>query len=115
MALLPGEIELLKKAVLERNGSAGGADERAEPREQKPYVLITYSLLGKPRSKKMLINYGLVGRNGKKGLLQKLGGKRLVPGCIMVPEENESVIEGFLSAHEVAYSKQRIILIEEAE
>lgn len=115
MTLLSEEIELLKKAVLERNGSTGGTGEKAGHGEQKPHILITYSLLGKPRSKKMLLNYGLVGRDGKEGLLQKLGGKRLVPGCIIIPEENESEMEGFLSAHEVAYSKQRIILIEEAE
>lgn len=110
MTLLSEEMELLKKAVLERNGSTGGTGEEAEPVEQKPHILITYSFLGKPRSKKMLINYELVGRNGKDGLLQKLGGKRLVSGCIIVPEENEGKIECFLSAHEVAHSKQKVIL-----
>lgn len=73
--------------------------------------LITYSFSKKSRSKKMLINYELAGRNGKEGLLGMLNGKKVASGCIIIPADKEEELEIFLNRHELEYSTQKIMLL----
>lgn len=84
-------------------------------RQMQESVLVTYSLTGKSRSKKMLFNYALIGRNGKDGVLQKMSGKKVASGCVIIPASREAEISEFLKKHEVGFEKLRITLHEQIE
>ncbi len=109
--LFSGELAILKESVLKNEpGKVENSAEDMEERIQKECVLITYALPGKTRSQKMLFNYELVGRNGKHGLLQRLGGKKVISGCLIVPAQNTGELETFLKKHGIEFSKIRILL-----
>ncbi|VVB60922.1 Uncharacterised protein [uncultured archaeon] len=108
---LSKELDILRKSILKDTPQKIKCIEDKEPINEES-VLVTYSLPGKSRSKKMLFNYELVGRNGNDGLLQRLGGKKVTSGCAIVPADKEEEIDIFLKRHEVEFSKQRILLLE---
>ncbi len=104
-ASISNELDVLKKSILKGEGAAPYGDE------EKECFLITYSFSKKSRSKKMLINYELAGRNGKEGLLGMLNGKKVTSGCIIIPADKQEEIEIFLNRHELEYSVQKIMLL----
>ncbi|MBU4245799.1 hypothetical protein L6303_07850 [archaeon] len=118
------ELEALKKEITKVTENRGGLDidcdltnESEDKREIKDTsnnnvsILITYSLLKKNRSKKMLFNYELIGRNGKDGLLQTLNGEKVTSGCFIAPKDKENSIDEFLKKHDIEFSKRNITLI----
>lgn len=118
------ELEALKKEIDKVNeicsGLTSDSDSTNELEEetkikdtlkQSVSILVTYSLLKKSRSKKMLFNYELIGRNGKNGLLQTLNGEKVTSGCFIVPADKEDAINEFLKKHGIEFSKRMIKLI----
>lgn len=114
------ELEALKKEITKAtekfSDSNSGSDfddapEAEEIPKQNASILVTYSLLKKSRSRKMLFNYELIGRNGKDGLLQALKGEKITPGCFIVPADKENEINEFLKKHDIDFSKRMITLI----
>lgn len=79
--------------------------------EQKESILVTYTLTKKSRSKKMLFNYELIGRNGKDGFLQILGGEKVTSGCVIIPSDKEEALLDFFNRHEIEFSKRSITLL----
>ena len=120
---LSPELEALKKEITKATENCSSfntiCDLNDEPDEtkieetskQNVNILVTYSLLKKNRSKKMLFNYELIGRNGKNGLLQTLNGEKVTSGCFIVPADKESTINEFLKKHDIEFSKRMITLI----
>ncbi len=72
---------------------------------------IFYDLTKLEQSRKMLFNYALLGRRGKEGLLQTLGGGRLTKSAIFVPSANERNAENFIKKWNVEYLKKRVFVL----
>ncbi len=72
---------------------------------------IFYDLTKLPQSKKMLFNYAFLGRRGKEGLLQNIGGGRLTKSAIFVPSSKEKEVENFIKKWNVDYSKKRVFVL----
>ena len=117
------ELEALKKEINKVTESCSSlntgcnltSESEDETIEETPKqnvsILVTYSLLKKNRSKKMLFNYELIGRNGKNGLLQAINGEKVTSGCFIVPADKEGTINEFLKKHDIEFSKRLITLI----
>ncbi len=69
---------------------------------------IFYDLTSLPQSRKMLFNYALLGRRGKEGMLQTLGGGRLTKSAIFVPSSKEKDTENFIKKWKVEYVKKKV-------
>ncbi len=72
---------------------------------------IFYDLTKLEQSRKMLFNYALLGRRGKEGLLQTLGGGRLTKSAIFVPSTHEKEAENFIKKWNVEYLKKRVFIL----
>ena len=72
---------------------------------------IFYDLTKLQQSRKMLFNYALLGRRGKDGLLQTLGGGRLTKSAIFVPSGNEKEAENFIKKWNVEYLKKKVFVL----
>jgi hypothetical protein len=72
---------------------------------------IFYDLTKLDQSKKMLFNYALLGRRGKEGLLQTIGGGRLTKSAIFVPFIHEREAEDFIKKWNVEYLKKRVFVL----
>ncbi len=72
---------------------------------------IFYDLTKLHQSRKMLFNYALLGRRGKEGLLQTLGGGRLTKSAIFVPSKKEKDAETFIKKWNVEYMKKRVFVL----
>lgn len=68
------------------------------------FAMFLYSVSEFKNSKKVLFHYSLNGRNGKDGILKKLGGKRLSEGSIIIPIKNADFFKEFLESHKIKYS-----------
>jgi len=119
------ELEALKKEINKVNSTLQDSEidgvlindapetEIEDIAEQKESLLVTYTLTKKSRSKKMLFNYELIGRNGKDGFLQILGGEKVTSGCVIIPADKEEALLDFFNRHEIDYSKKRILTFPE--
>jgi hypothetical protein len=72
---------------------------------------IFYDLTKLQQSRKMLFNYALLGRRGREGLLQTLGGGRLTKSAIFVPSSKEKEAENFIKKWNVEYMKKRVFVL----
>ncbi|MCL5420540.1 MAG: hypothetical protein M1284_02175 [Candidatus Parvarchaeota archaeon] len=72
---------------------------------------IFYDLTRLEQSKKMLFNYALLGRRGKEGLLQTLGGGRLTKSAIFVPSSRAKEAENFIKKWNVEYLKKSVFVL----
>ncbi len=72
---------------------------------------IFYDLAKLPQTRKMLFNYALLGRRGKEGVLQTLGGGRLTKSAIFVPSSKEKDAENFIKKWNVGYMKKRVFVL----
>ncbi len=60
---------------------------------------------------KVLFNYALLGRRGKKGVLHKLNGMKIAKGLVLIPSKNEKPFESFLNKWKISF-KKRIVIYE---
>ena len=69
----------------------------ADITKQKPYVIYTFRLNSLDQKTKAKFNRELYTRTKEKriyqGLLQKIDGERLSPGCIIVPFDKRNIVE----------------------
>lgn len=72
---------------------------------------IFYDLTKLQQSRKMLFNYALLGRRGREGLLQTLGGGRLTKSAIFVPSSKEKEAENFIKKWNVEYMEKRVFVL----
>lgn len=74
----------------------------------KSYGLFWYNLKGLNHSQKVRFNYMLAGR-GMKGVIEELGGERLVSGAVKIPIRNSIEFEDILKANKIDYKNKSIL------
>ena len=79
----------------------------ADITKQKPYVIYTFRLNSLDQKTKAKFNRELYTRTKEKriyqGLLQKIDGERLSPGCIIVPFDKRNIVEKFFKKYKIKY------------
>jgi len=84
----------------------------AQITKQKPYLIYTFSLNTLDQKTKAKFNRDLYARAKEKyiyqGLLQKIGGEKLSPGCIITPFNRKNIIEKFFSKYKIRYEAREV-------
>ena len=84
----------------------------AQITKQKPYLIYIFSLNTLDQKTKAKFNRELYARAKEKytyqGLLQKIGGEKLSPGCIIAPFKEKNIIEKFLNKYKITYEAKEV-------
>ncbi len=84
----------------------------SEITKQKPYVIYTFQLNSLNQKTKVKFNRELYTRTKKKhvyqGLLQKIGGQRFSPGCIIIPFDKKNIVEKFFGRYKIKYEAKNV-------
>lgn len=75
----------------------------------RSFSLFLYNLKGLSHSQKVKFNYLLAGRNTK-GIIEELGGERLVSGAVKIPIKNSFVFEEILKSNKINYRKKDVLV-----
>ena len=78
---------------------------------QGPAYIITYDLSRQPASKKVRFVYLLKGRRGEPGMVKKLKGRFLAPGCFIIPEKSLKEIEQIFKMWNIKNTKIKVMLM----
>jgi len=130
------ELDLLKKQILSENqrklepGAAvqaelsvgarkipedSGAKKRKHtlnrPGRREAHI-VYYGLNGMSNVRKVQFSYALTGRTHQIGVLQKLKGKKLGRGCLLVPAVNLRDMQEFFKYWTVDIATQKILLLD---
>jgi len=73
-------------------------------------VLFTYSTKNLTKTEKVKFHYSMKGRNGAEGFLEKVNGKHIGSGVLIIPKEFEENAERFLAEWGIQYQKESMIL-----
>lgn len=73
--------------------------------------VFTYDLSRQPSSKKVRFVYLLKGRRGELGMVKKLKGRFLAPGCFIIPEKSLEEIEQIFKLWNIKHKKIKVMLI----
>lgn len=80
--------------------------------KQKPYIIYSFKISNLSQNEKVRFNrelYKQVRKNYEyKGLLNKLGGKKISSGCIIVPQKNKDIIDKFLNKFSVKFKQLKV-------
>ncbi|MFH1126771.1 MAG: hypothetical protein ABIG84_05730 [archaeon] len=135
---LKDELDLLKKGVLSENQRkldtpvgetlAKRRGSLLEPEKSSPdnlklrnslnrpsrreAYIVYYKLNDKSNVKKVQFSYALTGRTNQIGILQKLKGKKLGRGCLLIPAVNLNDIQEFFKYWNVGIAMQKILLVD---
>ena len=74
------------------------------------FSIFTYDLSKLDNVSKVRFVHTLKGRNGKEGVVERLKGHFLVPGCFIIPSESSSEIETVLKLAKVPYKKEEVLM-----
>ena len=84
----------------------------SEITKQKPYVIYTFQLNSLNQKTKAKFNRELYTRTKKKhvyeGFLQKIGGQRFSPGCIIIPFDKKNIVEKFFGRYKIKYEAKNV-------
>ena len=84
----------------------------ADITKQKPYVIYTFRLNSLDQKTKAKFNRELYTRTKEKriyqGLLQKIDGERLSPGCIIVAFDKRNIVEKFFKKYKIKYETKNV-------
>ena len=106
------ELELLKKEITKKPEGSKPVTQKKPVSEWKDAYIVTFGLADKKPVQKVQFSQALVGRTHCIGLLQKLKGRKLGNGCVLVPAERLLELEGFMKEQKVSIEKQKILLVE---
>ena len=81
------------------------------PSKREAYI-VYYKLNGKSNVEKVQFSYALTGRTNQIGVLQKMKGKKLGRGCLLVPSVNLEPIQEFFKYWTVDTATQKILLLD---
>ncbi|RLG14962.1 MAG: hypothetical protein DRN71_02355 [Candidatus Nanohalarchaeota archaeon] len=81
------------------------------PSKREAYI-VYYKLNGKSNVEKVQFSYALTGRTNQIGILQKMKGKKLGRGCLLVPSVNLEQIQEFFKYWTVDTVSQKILLLD---
>ena len=73
--------------------------------------IFTYDLSRQPASKKVRFVYLLKGRPGEEGIIKKLKGRFLAPGCFIIPEKSIRDIDAIFKLWKIKHKKLKVMLI----
>lgn len=76
----------------------------------RSYALYWYNLENLNQTDKVRFYYALKGRKGEEGILQKLNGKHLGKGVIMVPLEGDDEMQEFFLDWEISFHRREILV-----
>ena len=80
--------------------------------EQKPYFIFSFNLNNLNQKQKTAFNRELYeqtkGKYTYKGLLKELGGEKISPGCVIIPDNKEEVLLKFFKKHRVKFMQTKI-------
>ena len=85
-------------------------EEVAAKNKLKLKVLYWYDLTNLKGSHKVRFVYAIKGRKGEDGLVQKLGGKFLVPGCFTLPFKKDREMQEILKFWKVKFKRETILV-----
>jgi len=84
----------------------------SEITKQKPYVIYTFELNSLGQKTKVKFNRELYTRIKEKhvyqGLLQKIGGQKLSPGCVIIPFGKRAILERLFRRYKIKYGGKNI-------
>lgn len=76
------------------------------------YVIYTYDLTKtSSKSKKVRFVYLLKGRKREKGLVKKMCGDFLVPGCFIIPIRNDEEMQEVFAKWNIPYKRKEVLLL----
>jgi len=80
--------------------------------QQKPYLVYSFKLNNLDQKEKARFNRSFYEQKRKgykyKGLLDELGGKKLSPGCVLIPVDKKGKIEKFFKKFKIRYEQLKI-------
>ena len=80
--------------------------------QQKPYLVYSFKLNKLDQKEKARFNRSFYEQKQKgykyKGLLDELGGKKLSPGCVLIPVDEKDKIEKFFKKFKIRYEQLKI-------
>lgn len=80
--------------------------------QQKPAVIYSFRLSSLSQKEKSWFNRNLYGAKKKgysyEGLLQKINGQKLSPGCVIVPFGGKEILEKFFKKHNIKYEQLKV-------
>lgn len=80
--------------------------------QQKPYLVYSFKLNNLDQKEKARFNRSFYEQKRKgykyKGLLDELGGKKLSPGCVLIPVDEKGKIEKFFKKFKIRYEQLKI-------
>lgn len=80
--------------------------------KQKPYMIYSFRINSLSQRNKAKFNREFYSRTKKKyeyqGLLQKLGGEKMTPGCIIVPFGKRVFLEKFFNKYKIKFESKNI-------
>jgi len=80
--------------------------------KQKPFILFTFKLKNLSQKEKVRFNRGLYSQEKKKykyqGLLKKIGGEKLTPGCLLIPYGEKEFVEKLFHKFNLQYKEIKI-------
>jgi hypothetical protein len=79
--------------------------------ETKEAIIYTYSLTHLPKKDKIRFYYALKGRNGKKGIIQRLKIEQLGRTVLLVQANKEKEMDEFLDYWRCKHKKRKVRLI----
>lgn len=85
-------------------------EEVAAKNKLKLKVLYWYDLSGLKGSKKVRFVYALKGRKGEEGLVKKMGGRFLVPGCFILPFKKDEEMQEIMKFWKVKFKKEVVLV-----
>ena len=97
--------------ISQENDAAKNKTLAGKPGKREAFI-VYYKLNNKSNVEKVQFSFALTGRTNQIGILQKMHGKKLGRGCLLVPAMNLSQIQEFFKFWNVNISTQKILLME---
>ena len=97
--------------MAQENDAAKGKTALNRPGKREAFI-VYYKLNNKSNVEKVQFSFALTGRTNQIGILQKMRGKKLGRGCLLVPAMNLKQIQEFFTFWNVGISTQKILLME---
>lgn len=104
-----GSVDI--EEMSQENDASKGKTALNRPGKREAFI-VYYKLNNKSNVEKVQFSFALTGRTNQIGILQKLKGKKLGRGCLLVPALNLSKMQEFFTFWNINISTQKILLME---